>query len=387
MARNVAPLVAALVVSACANGAKPPAAERARSSASTASNASTASTADGGAPLTPVASASASPSTEVLPGLPLPVSPKPGPLRVDGYPSRVDAANSDPASPFGFTRDGSQFAYCMFDACCAEDMSRCTLTDASGKVTTLENTTSYAYLEGPAKAAARRMTNEELRAFTRDERLLALGPNTEAGGRLPPAPTGTWAFGGDMTLVVRAIAPTEGKGPDDEGHVPGSVKIGARIEGEREVFVVFPRPDFCVKFPQACYEAYLNGLALSPDGRDLGFLVFVRNPSHGSSFAAVRMPATAFAARVFNDTGMLHHTKKEWKRAGELFLRAVHADPTQERFAYNLACALAREKDARAEVALQHAVARGGDAVRTRARKDADFEAVRAEPWFERALR
>lgn len=318
--------------------------------------------------------------------IPLDRPPRRGPLRVEGYPTPLSAGMSDPASPFGFTRDGSKLAYCAFDVCCANDVSECVLLDAAGKTSRLVTHTPYAFLEGKEKADAQPRTKRELQAFAREEGLVELGPAREMT-RTPPAVTGSHAFGADLTIVVREIAPTVGKKDDGSDNVPGAVKIGGRLEGEREGFVVFPRAPFCTKNPFACYEAQLNGLALSPDERELGFVIFVRNPSHGSTFIPVRIPVTTFAARVLNDTGMVHHERKEWARAAELFTRAVYADPSEERFAFNLACALARQGDARAEHALRHAVARGGDAVRARAQKDADLAGVRGEAWFTSALR
>lgn len=335
----------------------------------------------------PPAVASSAPSAGwALPQLPLPAAPKPGPLRVDGYPVKLASGMSDPASHFGFTRDGSKLVYCAFDVCCASDVSQCIATDAAGRATTLETPTAHAFKSGAEKASSEPRTKAQLLAFAREEGLVEVGPAREMW-RTPPPPSGTFAFGGEMTLVVREVAPTEPKKPDGSDNVPGSVKIGGRLEGEQEVFVVFPRAPFCVKNPGICYEAQLNGLALSPDGAELGFVVFIRNPSHGSTYATARVPVATFASRVFNDTGMRHHEAKEYPRAAELFTRAVYAAPSEERFAYNLACALARLRDARSEHALRHAVARGGDAVRARARRDVDFADVRGESWFEAALR
>jgi len=74
--------------------------------------------------------------------------------------------------------------------------------------------------------------------------------------------------------------------------------------------------------------------------------------------------------------------KGKLERAVELFARAAYVDPTRELPAYNLACAYARLKDGRAEAALDLAIGRGGDAVRARAAKDKDFDAVKSAPWF-----
>lgn len=369
--RLVAVCALALIVS-CKRSAPPPAGE-AREAAPSASSASSSGS---------VVVASDAGAAFSLPGIPAPAAPKAGPLRVEGYPLPLDAGMSDPASPFGFTRDGASLVYCAFDVCCAEGYSSCTFVDAAGKETAWTTPGS----EDPARAPAgvTYKTRKELEALGKTEPLLALGPqNPTTYKKAPPPVTGTFAFGGEMTLVARAIAPSfEEKHP-----AGGNVKLGARLDGEKEVFVVFPPlPDMCRTAAGVCMEAELNGLFLSPNGEELGMLVFLHHPSHGATHIPVRIPVKTFAARVFNDTGMLHHGKKEWAKAAELFTRAVYADPTQEKFAFNLACALARQDDPRAEHALRHAVHVGGDAVRARARKDEDLASVRTAPWFEAAL-
>ncbi len=305
--------------------------------------------------------------------------PTPGPLRVLGYPKPLAAGMSDPADQFGFTRDGESVVTCQYDICCASNHSECRLTNREGRETVRSTMTT-----SPPEPGVIFATKSSLRAFAKEENLEGVGPPREMM-RLPPPPSGTFAYGGDFVLTVAEIAPTT----DKNGFVvvPGRVKIGAQLPGEEAVWVFHPLPPPpCEPLPEICMEAQLNGLSVSPNGQELAAFVYTRLPSHGSIVRATRMAVATFASLVFNDTGMAHHRKGAWRKAAELFTRAVYADPSRELPAYNLACALARAGDARAEQALAHALERGGTAVRERAAKDKDFDSVRTTPWFRAAV-
>jgi hypothetical protein len=312
--------------------------------------------------------------------IPRPAVPKAGPLRVEGYPTPVTAGISDPVDHFGFTRDGRNFVYCA-DVCCQDASRVCRLVDEAG----LETSMASFEIDAPdAMPPRKRRTVAQLKLFEVEEHLVVVRPVPEYKA-LPPSPTGTFAYGGEMTIVVREIA---GKDLDGAAKATaGKVQIGARLAGESPVFVVHPPlAEACRSLPSTCTLVQLNGIAASPTGDALGYVTFVALPSHGSAYSPGRIPADVFAGRVFNDTGMLHHQKKEWPRAAELFTRAVYADPSQELFAYNLACALAEQRDARAGHALRHALSLNRAAVKKRAAADPDFNAVRTAPWFEAAL-
>jgi tetratricopeptide (TPR) repeat protein len=90
----------------------------------------------------------------------------------------------------------------------------------------------------------------------------------------------------------------------------------------------------------------------------------------------------AVAEGAYNNAGLAHHKKGDYKRAAELFEKASRADPSSKAAAFNLACAYARQGDARAEAALKEAIARGGDEAKNKAQKDADFDGVRSKAWF-----
>lgn len=326
-----------------------------------------------------VAAPDAAPAAFALPGIPPPRAPGKGPLKVEGdYPAPLDVGMSDAAQAFGFMSDGKTFAYCLFDQCCREGISWCELYDDKGGHTQLQS--PHLFEDQDPKRPGARRTEKELKELPKKEGLISLPPPKDMATKAPP-PKGDLLYGDEITVVVREIPATTK--PDGTIKIPSSVRIGGKLAGEAPVFVGFPpAPDFCKTNPEVCYEARVNGLAVSPSGEDLGVVVYIRLPSHGSHFTQLRVTAAAFAASVFNDTGMAHHKKKEWARATELFTRAVYADPSKQLFAFNLACALAQQKDPRAEHALRHAITLGGDAVKKRAAADADFALVKDEAWF-----
>lgn len=128
--------------------------------------------------------------------------------------------------------------------------------------------------------------------------------------------------------------------------------------------------------------AYVN---VTRDGTELGAVAMASGTMWFETGGVARMSAAAFAAQIYNDTGIRKLAAKENRAAAALFAKAEAAKPDAV-FAYNLACALAREDDASAEAPLARAIARSAS-YRERARKDADFERVRAAPWFTKLVR
>ncbi|MBX3229048.1 MAG: hypothetical protein KIT84_01820 [Labilithrix sp.] len=368
-------LVSIVSIAACSTPKRAP-----TPAASSAAPPATSSAATAASATPPSIDAAAPAASFALRDVPLARAPGRGPIKVEGaYPTPLNVGMSDAAQAFGFMSDGKTFAYCQFDQCCVEDAHWCNLVDESGAVRALVSPRIFE----PGSKNERR-TVGELKAFPKKEGLTSLGPPIEMTQK-PPPPKGELLYGDEITLVVREIAPTE---KDGATTIAGSVRIGGKLAGEQPVFVAFPpTPPFCATYADVCFGAQLNALAVSPSGEDLAFVVYIRNPSHGSTFTHLRVSASSFAASVFNDTAMTHHKKKEWPRAAELFTRAVYADPTKELFAYNLACALSQQKDPRAEHALRHAIALGGEPVKKRALADADFTAVMSEPWFTALVR
>jgi hypothetical protein len=121
---------------------------------------------------------------------------------------------------------------------------------------------------------------------------------------------------------------------------------------------------------------------VTKDGSDIGIVAVTTGTMWFEAAAVARTSARSFAGQVYNDTAMRLHQSKLYVQAAALFEKAEIASPTESLFSYNLACAWARTKDARAKDALARAIAHGGDAIKTRAQADADFGDVAGEGWF-----
>ena len=88
--------------------------------------------------------------------------------------------------------------------------------------------------------------------------------------------------------------------------------------------------------------AYVN---VTKDGSDIGVVAFAGGNFWYETADVARMPATAFAAQIYNDTGMRHHKAGDHARAAKLFARAESVRPKGDVYTYNLACARVRLSD------------------------------------------
>jgi hypothetical protein len=125
--------------------------------------------------------------------------------------------------------------------------------------------------------------------------------------------------------------------------------------------------------------AYAN---VTHDGSEIGVVAMVSGVMWYETAGTARMSTKAFVGQVYNDTGMRFHRAAKFTQAAKLFEHAEGASPETSLFSYNLACAYAKAKDARAKDALGRAIQKGGDEIKTRARGDADFADVKTESWF-----
>lgn len=286
-----------------------------------------------------------------------------GPIVVRGYPAPLDTTMSDPASFYGWTTGGT-FAYCAFDVCCAEGHSFCTTLDAAGKSTTVSTIDPKG---NPVAGARARMDS-----VVKDEHLAGLKPGKPF--EFLPAPlVGDWDFARDLTLHVAEVRPA----PTATGRTSAAVlRVGGAYRKESTVWVwTSPLETVCREFPVSCMGASANGLAPSPDGAELGLVVYGRFPSHGSAHNGFRFSVRDVAASIYNATALRHHDKKDYVVAAELFVAAVRAKPQEALYMYNLACAWSRAGDVRA---LNAAIGAGGEKIARRAETDADFEGLRA---------
>jgi len=154
-------------------------------------------------------------------------------------------------------------------------------------------------------------------------------------------------------------------------------------------FVAPPRPkgvsaeDWAAEF--RWHQGEITHIDLSPNngGSEIGVVAQLAGAHWTETSDSKRMLVKSFAARIYNDTAMRSHESKSYAAARDLFAKATAADPDQERYAYNLACAesrLGHKEEARAALAI--AIKLGGPTVKARAAKDDDFTPVRNEPWF-----
>ncbi len=300
-------------------------------------------------------------------GLPEPPQLAPGPIRVKGYPDNVRNGMNDPADWAGFTKDGAEFGYCATVGAKDPVTEICNTVDRKSKLVTRTS-------ENRAQQHDNKLA-EDLKKWRDASGLTELKPASPTVQK-PPALAGNWPFT-DIVVEVLVAGSTATKKGD---MTPAVVKLGGAVGDEAPVhpFTLGSNPK-----PQAPpHFAVLNFFALSPGGKELGAVGHFNACEYCDSFDVKRWTVGSFAAGIYNDTGFRHHGKKEYAKAAEYFLKAVFADPAAKLPAYNLACAYARMKDPHTQSALKLAIARGGDATKKRAPKDADFELVKNEPWF-----
>jgi hypothetical protein len=263
---------------------------------------------------------------------------------------------NDPASYVGFTKDGAFFGWCGVQG--GRPTFMCELVDRDGKTST-KNDVSGEDLD-PKKRKA-------IVDWLRENGISEIAIDT-----LPPPLVGSWpAAFGDITLDVARIAASD--------NAPALVRLGGSVGDAPAVypFVLTKNP-----VPGAPpHYAVMNGMALSPDGKELGVVAHFHACEYCETFDTKRIPLTMLAASIYNDTGFRTHQKGDFARSAALFEKAVSADPSHKLASYNHACALAQLGDPKAKDALAAAVAKDPSA-KTRARSDKDFAKVKSEPWF-----
>ncbi|RYZ66603.1 MAG: hypothetical protein EOP08_04565 [Proteobacteria bacterium] len=297
--------------------------------------------------------------------LPPPDFGPPGPIVVTGYSRIVGTGMNDPAYASGFTHDGAWLGYCAEIGARTPGRTTCELVSERGETKSLSSDVGEDF-----DAAAQRA----LDAFVKEQKLpLVAGGMDRASA---PALHGTWRFARDLTLALDEHA---------QGKRGAAVRLGGRVGHEKPVYPIFvdlAPPAASLPF----HTSWVNSLSLSPDGRELGLVAGFFCMEWCDSFAVRRLPVARLAAQIYNDTGMRHHGAKDYDGSAALFEKAVHADPSFALAAYNLACAYARLQRPSTRAALEHAIRLEASA-KTRAATDADFEAVKAEPWFAAAVK
>lgn len=307
---------------------------------------------------TPQASVDASTIVVASASASTPAAPPPAtvPIKVRGYPHEIRTGMNDPATYVGWTKDGSLFGWCGVQG--GRPTFVCELVDRNGKTTTKDDVTGED--TDPKKRQA-------IVDWLRDNGIAELGEKS-----LPPPLAGAWpASFGDITLDVARVAATD--------KTPAVVRLGGAVEGEAPVhpFVLTKNP-----VPAAPpHFAAMNGMVLSPDGKELGVVAHFHACEYCETFDVKRIPLTLLAGSIYNDTGFRVHQKGDFARSAALFAKAVAADPSHKLASYNHACALAQLGDPKTKDALAAALAKDPSA-KTRARTDKDFARVRSEAWF-----
>ncbi|MBN9160329.1 MAG: tetratricopeptide repeat protein [Myxococcales bacterium] len=294
----------------------------------------------------------------------------PGPIRAVGYPVRIRMGANDPAHRVGFTRDGRWFGYCNTDG--GLGATHCAFVDGAGERRTMSTReeAERGNLQGPQLAELNAWLAANEVPAVKERGLETTGP--ELGG--------TWRYARDIQIHITASAGEVGA---DQNVVRQPVlRIGGQVTGHSPVYPYELTTKRAVGTPVQFYGVFPNGVALSPDGREIGVVAAWHGMEFAGDFATLRVSVDAFAARVYDDTGSRLLERGDLAGAQELFSKATSADPSFALAPYNLARAYAKTGDGRAEIALGMAIARGGRGVVERARADVDFDGVRTRPWF-----
>jgi hypothetical protein len=299
----------------------------------------------------------------------------PGAIRAVGYPVPIRTGANDPADRVGFSADGKWFGYCRTDG--GLGATHCSFVDASGVSREMSNVeeAKTGKLDGPKL--------REIEAWLAANRIPAVKERgLETTG---PALAGTWKYAQDIELHVMSIAgeTTRTASTGDERVVrQPALRVGGAVKGHAAVYPYTLSTKDGVGTLRVFYGVRPNGLALSPDGAEIGVLAGWHGMEYAGDFVMLRGSADAFAARVYNATGLALHQRGDHASAREMFLKATFADSSFALAPYNLACAYAKLGDERARVALELAIARGGPAIAEHARADHDFDGVRSQSWF-----
>lgn len=294
----------------------------------------------------------------------------PGPIRATGYPVRIRSGANDPAHHVGFTADGRSFGYCYTDG--GLGATHCAFVDDAGAKRTMSTVkeAEAGNVGGPKL--------REINAWLADNRVPAV---TERGLETTgPALAGTWRYARDIQLHITSIAGETDK--SEKAVRQPALRVGGVVDGYPPVHPFTLTTKDGVGTLKVFYGVVPNGVALSPDGSEIGVLAAWYGMEYAGAFTTLRVSADAFAARVYDATGLRLHERGDYEGAQKLFLKATFADPSFDLAPYNLACAYARTTDPRARPALELAIARGGPKVAERARADRDFDGVRTQPWF-----
>jgi hypothetical protein len=189
---------------------------------------------------------------------------------------------------------------------------------------------------------------------------------------------GQWIFSSDISITWNTKK--------------SNIEIGGKISGES--FVV----DSAVKMPARnfggidVYDFHLDSILISPDGEYVGI---ISHSVGGHDFDELDIDVVSvsyLAGYLYNSTGLVYHKNKEFKKSKDLFEQAISINPSAAIYYYNLACSKSLLGDSGVEESLTKAVALDNlsvsseKSIKSRAKKDSDFNSVRSEAWFARLI-
>jgi hypothetical protein len=290
-----------------------------------------------------------------------------GPIQIQGYPKPLETGMRDYATLIGWTKDGDDVLVCgqmtpigpakgaeLADSCYSKKRGAETTT-----VTGVEDGPS-----GPRVGAAFAADIARLKSAARSD----LRKDDTKNELHPPPITQSWSFAKDLVI--------------DVDRIDNALRVGGFVRGHDPVHPITLRVKS--KIPDLTFDGAWNAIVVSPDSSEIAFVGHFFCMEWCNEIVITRMTTGQLASHIYNDTGFRLHQKKDYAASRDLFLKAAWADPRAPLPPYNLACAYALLGDEpNAEKALRLAIAVGGDKVKARAKKDADFAKVLGAKWFQ----
>lgn len=275
-------------------------------------------------------------------------SPKPGPMRFEPADTgdgrlpqgpdahREDGSMLDHVTQFGWSDDASEFLLCWHSG---GEFPICRFQVAGGRAETPDTDGEDAHARVQARIAKAGFT---------------------------PGPT-RWDYG---ELTITWVADDSAK----------RVHFGVEFEEQAVEDVV--TLNFASEFPEDEPALHAEVVSLSRDGTQLAFVAHGWLGEYSDTFQNSLWSAPGFVAKAYTKLGFRHLQAERFVEASAMFERAAAVQPEAWKHPFNMACARARGTSGDARAPLTHAVELGGDAVREKAKTDADLESLRGEAWF-----
>lgn len=275
----------------------------------------------------------------------------PGPVSVVPAVPRLEPGMLTHVDAFGWSSDSERFGYCATSD--GRGDRTCVFFPHNGPKETIGDWNDAKDEPDPKLAAQQRARLRELGLVSK---------------------SGDWAFGDDLEIAWDVYRETV-------------LRVGARVRGHAPSFSVMLRDRLDFGMVGGIHP---DAIVVSPDGKWLGVVSHTFHGEFTDAYEVGTVRVARAASQAYNDAGYTLHRAANWRRAAELFRKAVDADPTFARPKYNLACAYARLGDPRTEGTLRAALASAGEdsaETKRKARSDPDFAGVADEAWFDDALK